>query len=68
MSSLQYNEIFDARKLQYIINNWDSISFSDSEIKENNDYVIKESKNILDSNLYLYSSFLSSSFEDNIYI
>ena len=36
MSSLQYNEIFDARKLQYIINNWDSINFSDSEIKENN--------------------------------
>ena len=37
MSSLQYNEIFDARKLQYIINNWDSINFSDSEIKENNE-------------------------------
>ena len=37
MSSLQYNEIFDARKLQYIINNWDSISFSDSEIKNNNE-------------------------------
>ena len=37
MSSLQYNEIFDARKLQYIINNWDSINFSDSEIKDNNE-------------------------------
>ena len=34
MSSLQYNEIFEARKLQYLINNWDSINFSDSEIKD----------------------------------
>ena len=37
MSSLQFNEYFDARKLQYIINNWDNISFTDSEIKENNE-------------------------------
>ena len=35
MSLLQYQEFFDARKLQFIINNWDSIEFADSEIKEN---------------------------------
>jgi hypothetical protein len=37
MPSLQYSEIFDARKLQYIINNWDSINITDSEIKDNNE-------------------------------
>jgi hypothetical protein len=33
MSSLHYNEIFDARKLQDLINNWDRINFLNSEIK-----------------------------------
>ncbi len=35
MSLLQYQEFFNARKLQCIINNWDSIEFTDSEIKDN---------------------------------
>ncbi len=34
MSLLQYQEFFDARKLQFIINNWESIEFTGSEIKE----------------------------------
>ena len=37
MSSLQYNEIFYAWKIHYIINNWDSIQIKDSEIKDNNE-------------------------------
>ncbi len=35
MSLLQYQENFDARKLQFIITNWESKELTDSEIKDN---------------------------------
>lgn len=39
MSGIQLHEIFDFRKLHYIINNWDDITFIDPEAKiKTNDY------------------------------